>query len=142
MGSYIEGCEFLGSWQDDISTLIYVDTGTSKLNKSKIDLLNKKYEEAQGYGYTGNTIDPYVARECKVSELVAKSFRLNIEKIKAAEIAKEMAKIELAVKKAEDKTKTILKWYHYALIGGGMLTLIALSPTIFNVSRLAGRMKK
>jgi hypothetical protein len=134
MASYQFG-DMLGGWQDDVANLISLDTMTKKLPGGKIELMGKKYDEAKGYGYTGNTIDPYVAKNAGVSAAVAKSFRLNIEPIRAGELEKKRAKIALDIEKEKKKGKSVLKWYHYALIGGGMLTLIALSPTLSSISR-------
>lgn len=135
MSSYQFGEEMLGGWQDNIANLISLDTMTKKLSSGKIELMGKKYDEARGYKYTGNSIDPYVAKNASVSLAVAKSFRLNIEPIRAGEIEKKKAKIALDIEEEKKKGKKALKWYHYALIGGGMLTLIALSPTLSTISK-------
>jgi len=127
---------YLGSdWQSDIAKLISVSTGTAVMSDSKIQLVNKKYEEAKNYGNTGTTIDAYVSKNAKVSLPVAKEFRIQIAAIKTAELEKQEAMRQLELKKLKAKGKAILKWYHYALIGGGMLTLIALSPTLTTLSR-------
>lgn len=131
--------DFFGGWQSDIATLIAIDTGTKKLTDSKINLLNKRYEEAIGYKLTGTLIDDYIQKNSgdtimgikgldKVSNAVAKSFRLNIEASKKLEIQKLRDK---AIENARKK----LPWYYYVIIAGGMLTLISLSPTIYTLSK-------
>jgi hypothetical protein len=130
--------DFFGGWQSDLANIIAVDTGTKKLNDTKINLLNKRYEEAMGYGLTGSLIDTYISKNSgtlnlgyidKVSEAVAKAFRLNIEKAQALEIGKLRGK-------AEEKARKKWPWYYYAIVGGGMLTLIALSPTLNTFAKM------
>lgn len=136
MASY--GGDFFGGWQNDIASLIAIDTGTKKLNNAKIDLLNKRYEEAKGYGLTGTTIDDYISKNSgtavmaytdKVSPAVARSFRMNIEEYQSLE----EQRLRL---KAKKKTEEKWPWYNYAIAGGVIIAVVALSPTLNTFARL------
>jgi len=138
MSSYCDGDmihgDFLGGWQSDIADLIALDTGTKKLSDGKVNDLNKKYEEALYYGLQKNSIDDYIIKALKVTKPVAESFRMRIEKIKGDELKARERKIA-------NKDKPKLSWKYYAIAGGVMLTVIALSPTLMNLSKLVS-MKK
>lgn len=125
--------DFLGGWQDDLAKIIVVDTGVKGIGKDAVERMNKRYEEAIGYNLTGSYIDDYVSKNAssllsKISVSVAKSFRLNIEKIKADE--------DMRLKKiAEDRAKRKMpNWYYGIIAAGVIVTLVALSPSLNRVT--------
>lgn len=132
----MDGGEMLGGWETSLAQIIAVDTGTKKVDDAKIKLLNKRYEEGKGYGLTGNSLYEYIAKHSgtpimlnqdKVSTSVAKAFCLNIEREQKAEQKRIRDKLAEA-------NRPKWPWYKYVVLGGGLVALVALSPTLNKIA--------